>query len=59
MWLWHMSPYEGNMWMSVKKDHQSEIFSYYWNVTPCHGQTKQRMEWLYQAAPGEDKHEIT
>lgn len=54
-----MSPYEVNMCKSVKRDHQSEIFSYYQNVTSCHVQTKQRMELLYQTAPGEGKHEST
>lgn len=29
------------MCMSVKRDHQSEIFSYYRNVTSCHIQTKE------------------
>lgn len=59
LWLWHMSPYEVNMCMSVKRGHQSEIFSYYRNITPCHVQTKKRMELLYQTAPGKDKHKIT
>lgn len=50
---------EVKMCMSVKRGHQSEIFSYYRNITPCHVQTKKRMELLYQTAPGKGIHKIT